>query len=68
MHDRNGSPIKVGDVVYIEAKVIETYATEDYCNAQVRVGFEKEHGPDNVVSSLTVNTRQLLLLKRNRES
>lgn len=64
MHDRNGTPLKVGDVVYLKAKVIETYGCEDYCNAQLKVGFEKEHGPDNVTNTFTVNTRQLLLLEK----
>lgn len=64
MHDRNGTPIKKGDIVMVEALVADTYACEDYCNAQLRIGFEKPHGADNVTSSVTVNTRQVLLLKR----
>lgn len=67
MHDRNGTPLKQGDVVLIEAKVAETYESVDYCNVQLSIGFEKEHGPDNVTSSVTLNTRQTLLLKKAQD-
>jgi hypothetical protein len=64
MHDRNGTPLKVGDVVLVEARVAEVYESADYCNARLDVGFEKEHGPDNVTGSITVNTRQVVLARR----
>ena len=63
MHDRNGTPLKAGDIVLIKARIAETYAAEDYCNARLEIGYDKPHGADNVTSSLTVNTRQLLLLE-----
>ena len=66
MHDRNGTPIQKGDVVMVEALVAETYACEEYCNAQLKIGFEKDHGPDNVTATVTVNTKQVLLLKRTK--
>lgn len=64
MHDRNGTLIEVGDVVIIKARVTNVTGGADYCNATLAVGFEKEHGPDNVTSSLTVNTRQTLLVEK----
>ena len=64
MHDRNGTLIQEGDVVLIQAKVTAAYGGADYCNVTLAVGFEKEHGPDNVQSSLTVNTRQTVLFDR----
>jgi hypothetical protein len=67
MHDRHGTPLKVGDVVLVEARIAETYACDDYCNVQLAVGFEKPHGPDNVTGALTLNARQVLLLKRPAE-
>lgn len=67
MHDRNGTPIQVGDVVLVKAKVTEAWGRVDYCNVQLAVGFEKEHGPDNVTSALTVNTRQVVLYERPAE-
>lgn len=63
MHDRNGTPLKVGDVVLVEAKITNEYAAEDWCNVTVAIGYEKENGPDNVTSSVTLNARQVLLLK-----
>lgn len=65
MHDRNGTPLKVGDVVLIEAKVSSTYAAPDYCNVTLSIGFDKPHGPDNVTSNVTLNARQTLLLQRS---
>lgn len=67
MHDRNGTPIKAGDIVLIEAKIAEVYACEDYCNARIAIGFDKEHAPDNVTSFVTINTRQLLLSKKSND-
>lgn len=64
MHDRNGSPLKEGDTVLIEAKITTCHASEDYCNVSLAIGSEKEHGPDNVHASVVLNARQTLLLKR----
>ena len=64
MHDKNGTPVAKGDVVLIEAIIDSTYATEDYCNVTLKIGYEKPHGPDNVTSNLTLNARQVLLLKK----
>lgn len=64
MHDRNGTELKVGDIVMVEAKVTDLQAGDEYCNATLSVGFEADHGPHNVTSTLTVNTKQTLLLKR----
>lgn len=64
MHDKNGTPIKKGDVVLVEALIVETYATPDYCNVQLRIGYDKPHGADNVVSGVTLNAKQVLLLKK----
>lgn len=63
MHDRNGTPLKKGDVVIVEAVIGDTYATPDYCNVTLKIGFDKPHGPDNVTSSVTLNSRQVLLYK-----
>lgn len=40
MHDRNGKPLKKGDVVTIAATITDLSATEDYCN----VSLESVHG------------------------
>lgn len=64
MHDRNGTPLKAGDVVQVEALIEDIYAADDYCNVKLLIGYEKEHGPDNVRSGATINSRQVLLVKR----
>lgn len=64
MHDRNGTPLQKGDIVLVVARVRETWTSEDYCNLGLDIGFEKDHGPDNVTGSLTLNARQVLLYKR----
>jgi hypothetical protein len=64
MHDRNGTPIKKGDTVTIEGVISDMYATEEYCNVTLRIGYDKPHGPLNVQSSVTLNARQVLLVKR----
>lgn len=63
MHDSNGTAVKVGDIVLIEAKITATYAVEDFCNATLLLGFAKPHGADNIQSHVTINTRQALLFK-----
>lgn len=65
MHDRNGTPLAKGDVVVIKARIIDTQAAEEYCNVNLEIGFEAEHGPHNVHTSLSsINTRQLLLVEK----
>jgi len=64
MHDCNGTPLKKGDKVLIEAVIGDTYATPDYCNVTLKIGSEKPHGPDNIQSSVTLNTRQVLLYRK----
>jgi hypothetical protein len=62
MHDRNGTPLKVGDEVIIHAKVLETMATEDYCN----VTLESTHGrrPDGLKECICgINTGVLVKLE-----
>lgn len=67
MHDKNGKPIKVGDTVIVEAVVRELYGTDTYCNIQIGIGHEqsKEHGPHNVQSIVTINTKQVELVEEN---
>ena len=65
MHDRNGTPLQVGDIVTIECQVAECYAAADYCNVKLEYGFGRAHGPDNVTGSISsINTRQTLLVRR----
>lgn len=65
MHDKNGTPVKKGDVVLVEAVIGETYACDDYCNVTLRIGHDRPHGPDNVQGNLTLNARQTLLFRKS---
>ena len=64
MHDRNGTPLKKGDKVLLEATIGEVYTVEDYCNVNLQIGYDQPHGPANVQSSVTLNARQVLLLEK----
>ena len=64
MHDRNGTPLLVGDLVLVEAVVGSVFAAEEYCNVTLVIGHEAPHGPANVHSTVTLNARQTLLLER----
>lgn len=59
MHDKNGNPIQKGNTVIIEAVIEDTAAGEEYCNVQIGIGKDKEHGPANVQSTLWVNAKQV---------
>lgn len=64
MHDKNGKPLKKGDRVTIEAEITETYATDEFCNVQLKVGEkDQEHGPHNVTATVTVNAKQTVLIE-----
>lgn len=63
MHDKNGKPIKKGDKVIVEAVVLETYATTDFCNVQLGIGRDAEHSAHNVHGTLTINTKQVELIE-----
>lgn len=62
MHDRNGTPLKVGDAVMLPAEIIEVQTHPDYCNATVRLLPMRGSGgrPEKMV----VNTAQVVLIER----
>ena len=65
MHDRNGTPLELGDIVTLRLRVIATTTGVYYCNVNLEYGFEAEAGPANVIGSLSaINTRQLLLVEK----
>lgn len=64
MHDRNGTPLKVGDTVVLELVITSEGSTgEDYCNvnAQSTVGRK----PDGLLEHFSGNAAVLLLTRRN---
>jgi len=64
MHDRNGTPLRVGDIVMIPGRVTQlSESTPDYCNVSV----ESLHGrrPDGMKEHFSaINTGVLVLHDR----
>ena len=58
MHDCKGRPIVPGDTVLVPFKVKETYATEEFCNAQLETVASMF--PGTYKTTLTVNTQQII--------
>lgn len=58
-HDANGRLVEVGQRVAVEFEVREVNSSPDYCNCTLVI--PGEHGPDNVVSTLVVNTKQVVI-------
>ena len=60
MHDANGTPLKKGDKVMIEAEIVELSPHEDYCN----VSLETTRGrrPDGNKEHIAINTGVLVKL------
>jgi hypothetical protein len=66
MHDRNGTPLKKGDIVTITAEISDLYATEDYCNVQLKTVHGRR--PDNTPETIgAINTGVLVLQSRKEE-
>ncbi len=67
MHDRNGTPIAVGDIVTIQAKVTQTASNDagGYCNCTLEYGYDKPHEAFNMRGSISaINTKQTLLIHK----
>ena len=67
MHDRNGTELKVGDTVILEAVIETLYSNEDYCNVTVR-GTSYVMPDKNRFDMHTLNTHELCLVKRGEEN
>ncbi len=55
-HDRDGKELKVGDTVYIPARIVKIELTEDYCN--VTVETSQRMPPHGTVTTLVLNSKQ----------
>lgn len=63
MHDRNGTPLKKGDTVLVEAVITELYESEEYCNVSLKsVEGRRPDGLKETISA--INTGVLTLSKR----
>lgn len=65
MHDRNGTPLMVGDKVMLPAVITDVQAHADYCNATVRL--LPMRGAGERAELWTGNTGQLVLIEANRK-
>ena len=65
MHDKNGTELKKGDRVLIEAEIVELSTGSDYCNVTVEtVTGRRPDGAKERVSA--INTGVLTLLERKK--
>lgn len=63
MHDKNGTPLQLGDLVLIPARIVQLAAGEDFCN----VSLETTHGrrPDSKPEYIgAINTAVLVFHER----
>lgn len=67
MHDRNGTPLKKGDVVFIPAVIVELSPTDDFCNVTLETVYgRKPDGETERISS--INTGVLVLDERAEDA
>lgn len=63
MHDANGTPLKVGDLVYIPAVITQLNPCEEYCNVSLETVYGRR--PDDRKETLSaINTGVLVLHRR----
>jgi len=66
MHDRNGTPLKKGDVVLVSARITDLSAGEDYCNVQLEtLAGRRPDGNKETISA--INTAVVVLHERPAE-
>ena len=58
MHDAKGQPLSLGDIVLVPCKIAETYATDEYCNVQLKT-LAPMH-PTDVPTTITLNAKQVI--------
>lgn len=63
MHDRNGTPLRKGDRVFVEATIVELSETDDYCNVDLETRAGRR--PDDLKERISaINTGVLTLASR----
>jgi hypothetical protein len=62
MHDKNGTPLRVGDVISVEYVITEIVATEDYCNVNARSVISRK--PDGAYEHYVGNAAVTVLVNR----
>lgn len=61
MHDRNGTPLKIGDKVMLPGEITSVMAHADYCNATVKL--LPMRGAGDRLEYWTGNTGQVVLIE-----
>lgn len=56
-HDKNGTPIEVGDRVIVEFEVLKVWDSGDYCNVNLR-SVELMPGNGHALDISAINTKQ----------
>lgn len=63
MHDRNGTPLKIGDVVLVPMTITDISQADDYCNVSMKsVAGRRPDGMKESVSA--VNTGVVVLYEK----
>ena len=63
MHDKNGTPVKRGDIVLIPAVIVSASPNNDFCNLDVEtLHGQRPDGRKNTIYAL--NTAQVILLEK----
>lgn len=66
MHDANGTPLGLGDTVYIPAKITQLNEGEDYCNVYVESIYGRR--PDGMKETISaINTGVMILHEKAKE-
>lgn|SRR5262249_2131054 len=63
MHDRNGTPLKVGDIIMIPARVTLVQPGPDYCNLSAQSLYGRK--PDDMNENFSINTSVVILHERS---
>jgi hypothetical protein len=66
MHDRNGTPLKVGDVVGIEYEITHVSPGPDYCNISAKSVVGRK--PDGTNEHFSGNSAVCVLQRRAPET
>lgn len=66
MHDRNGTPLRVGDVISVEYVITNVSSAADYCNVSAKSVLPRK--PDGANEYFSGNTAVVTLVRRTEES
>lgn len=58
MHDKDGRPLEVGDVVHVPCRIKELGHGADYCNVTLETEERMHPGPNT--TTITLNARQVI--------